>query len=174
MTQITTTLNRIRDCSPCTAEWPVLLAALSKVRADDEPVTYARFVETNGIQPALWAMRAEPQMAATWRLFAVACVRNFQHLLPDERSLAALDVAERHAKGEATDADLKQADKDALQALRDAAGKVTRDQQAAMDAARCVVRADAVQAAEKTAEFLSLISGWEPIKAIFLAHVGGV
>ena len=172
MTQITTTLNRIRDCSPCTDEWPVLLAALGKVRADDEPISYARFVETNGIQPALWAIRAEPEMAATWRLFAVACVRHFQHLLPDERCLAALDVAERHARGEA--ADLKQADRDALQALKEAAGSVTRDQQFAMDAARFTVREDAVRAVEKTTNALALISGWEPIKTVFLAHVGGV
>lgn len=171
---ISTTLNRIRGCSPCTDEWPVLLAALGKVRADDEPVSYARFVETNGIKPALWAIRAEPELAATWRLFAVACTRHFQHLLPDERSLAALDVAERHARGKATDGDLKQADKDALQALKDVAGKVTRDQQFAMDAARFTVRDNAVLAVEKTTNALAFISGWEPIETIFLSHVGGV
>ena len=40
---------------------------------------------------------------AQLRLFAVRCARRVQHLMTDPRSLAALDVAERHAKGEATD-----------------------------------------------------------------------
>jgi hypothetical protein len=40
------------------------------------------------------------------RLFAVWSARQVQHLMTDSRSLAALDVAERHANGEATDEEL--------------------------------------------------------------------
>lgn len=40
------------------------------------------------------------------RLFAVRCARRVQHLMTDPRSIAALNVAERHAKGEATDDEL--------------------------------------------------------------------
>lgn len=40
------------------------------------------------------------------RLFAVHCARSVQHLLKDERSTKAIDLAERHAKGEATDVEL--------------------------------------------------------------------
>jgi hypothetical protein len=40
------------------------------------------------------------------RLYAVWCARQVQHLMTDPRSLAALDVAERHANGEATNAEL--------------------------------------------------------------------
>lgn len=43
------------------------------------------------------------------RLFAVRCARRVQHLMTDPRSVAALDVAERHARGEATDVELKEA-----------------------------------------------------------------
>ena len=43
---------------------------------------------------------------AQLRLFAVRCARRVQHLMTDPRSIAALDVAERHAKGEATDEEL--------------------------------------------------------------------
>ena len=46
---------------------------------------------------------------AQLRLFAVRCARRVQHLMTDPRSIAALDVAERHAKGVATDAELKAA-----------------------------------------------------------------
>ena len=41
---------------------------------------------------------------AQLRLFAVRCARRVQHLMTDPRSIAALDVAERHARGEASDA----------------------------------------------------------------------
>ena len=43
------------------------------------------------------------------RLFAVWCERQVQHLMPDERSIAALDVAERRANGNATDEELRTA-----------------------------------------------------------------
>ena len=38
-----------------------------------------------------------------WRLFAVWSARQVQHLMTDPRSLAAIDVAERHAHGQAED-----------------------------------------------------------------------
>lgn len=39
-------------------------------------------------------------------MYAVRCSRRVQHLLTDEHSLRVLDVAERHARGEATDSEL--------------------------------------------------------------------
>ena len=51
------------------------------------------------------------------RLFAVKCARRVEHLMDDERSRKALDVAERYANGEATDAELDAA----RDAARDAA-----------------------------------------------------
>ncbi|MCC3246734.1 hypothetical protein LG047_15645 [Methylocystis sp. WRRC1] len=103
---ICTTLNRIREHRPCQDQWPVLLAGLGKTAADDEPLPYARIVEICGVDDALWACRAEPQYAKEWRLYAVWCARQVEHLMTDERSRAALDVAERHAIGEATDEEL--------------------------------------------------------------------
>jgi len=46
---------------------------------------------------------------AQLRLFAVRCARRVQHLMTDPRSVAVIDVAERHAKGEATDDELSEA-----------------------------------------------------------------
>jgi len=103
---ITTTLNRIRAHSPCREGWEKLLTGLGKTTADDEPLPFARIVEINGLDDALWCCRAEPQYAREWRLYAVWCARQVQHLMTDPRSLAALDVAERYANGEATDDDL--------------------------------------------------------------------
>ena len=55
----------------------------------------------------------------TLRLFAVGCARRVQHLMTDQRSLDALDVAERYANGNAT--------KDELNAAWDAAWNAARD-----------------------------------------------
>ena len=50
------------------------------------------------------------------RLFALWSARQSQHLMSDPRSLAAIDVAERHASGEATDDELSAAAAAAVEA----------------------------------------------------------
>jgi hypothetical protein len=52
------------------------------------------------------------------RLFAVGCCRRLGPLLQDPRITAALDVAERHADGAATAADLEAALREAARAQR--------------------------------------------------------
>ena len=54
------------------------------------------------------------------RLFAVWSARRVQHLMTDDRSITALDVAERYANGNATDEELKAARDAAWRAVRDA------------------------------------------------------
>ena len=103
---ITTTLKRIRDHKPCLEGWTKLLKHLGKTQADDEPLPFSIILESNGIYDALWCCRAEPQYAKEWRLYAVWCARQVQHLMTDSRSLAALDVAERYANGQATEPEL--------------------------------------------------------------------
>jgi hypothetical protein len=102
MTTLTTTLNRIRAHKPCADGWRTLLAGLGKTEADDEPLPYATILRINGIEAALWACRAEPQYAREWRLYAVWCARQCVTADSDPRSLAAIDVAERFERGEAT------------------------------------------------------------------------
>ena len=132
---ITTTLNRIRANHPCEAGWKKLLAGLGKTSADDEPLPYARIAEINGLDDALWCCRVEPQHAKVWRLYAVWCARQVQHLMTDPRSIAALDVAERHATGEATDDELMAAWDAAWAAARDAARAAAWDAAQAKQAA---------------------------------------
>lgn len=119
-----TTLNKIREHSPCREGWETLLTSLGKTKPDDDPLSFKTIIESNGLDDAIWALRSidVPEV----RLFAVRCVRQIQHLLTDERSLSALDVAEAFAVGEATE--------DEFFAARDAAWDAARD--AAWDAAR--------------------------------------
>lgn len=104
---ITTTLNRIRAHRPCHEGWYRLLGGLGKTAPDDEPLPFARIVEINGLDDALWCCLIERQHTKEWRMFAVWCARQVQHLLKDQRSIAALDVAERYTNGQATDNELK-------------------------------------------------------------------
>lgn len=171
MTDITTTLNRIRAHGPCPDGWGSLLKGLGKTKPDDEPLPYARIVEINGLDDALWCCQVEPHYAREWRLYAVWCARQVQDLMKDERSIAALDVAERHANGQATDEELHAAWNAALDAADEAvwdaawaaraAGAAASDEwDSALDAARAARPARAKWAATwdaQTAEFLRIV-----------------
>ena len=104
MFPLTTTLNRIKACNPCDDGWQAGLQAAGKT--DDEPISYEQILDAVGLDKALRCCIAEPQHANLWRRYAVWCARKVQHLMTDERSIAALDVAERHANGDATDEEL--------------------------------------------------------------------
>jgi hypothetical protein len=99
---IYTTLSRIRAQEPCQRGWAKLLHGLGKTTDDDEPLPYARIVEINGLDDALWATRAEPQYDKEWRLFAVWCGREALRHTEDWRSVYAVQIAERYAHGMAT------------------------------------------------------------------------
>ena len=119
-----TTLNKIRSHGPCVSGWAKLLRHLGKTQADDEPLALTTILDSNGLDDALWCLRACDDIEKQARLYAVWCARQMQHLLTDPRSLAALDVAERYANGEATDAELAAAEAAARDAARDVAGAV--------------------------------------------------
>ena len=125
-----TTLNKIRRNSPCTSGWTKLLNNLGKTKADDEPLAITTILDSNGIDDALWCLRAVDGYQREMRLYAVDCARSVQHFTTDKRSITAIDVAERHADGLATDVELNAARAAAWGAARAAA------RAAAWDAAR--------------------------------------
>ena len=116
-----TTLNKIREHSPCTDGWEKLLTHLGKTKADDEPLSIATIIDSNGLDDAVWCLRAVEGKDKEIRLFAVWCARQVRHLMTDKRSLDALDVAERYANGKATEDELKDAWNAARAAARVAA-----------------------------------------------------
>jgi hypothetical protein len=109
MSQITTTLNEIRKHKPCEDGWEKLLKHLGKTKADDEPFPMSVILDSNDLDDCLWAMRCRPDLDSLWRLYAVDCARQVQHLMTDQRSIDVLDVAERYALGEASDKELEAA-----------------------------------------------------------------
>jgi len=156
---ITTTLNKIRDHSPCQEGWGKLLKHLGKTKADDEPLPFAVIVESNGLDDALWCCRTAPERDREWRLFAVWCARRVQHLMIDPRSVAALDVAERFARGEATVEELAAARAAAWDAAKAAAVVAARD--AARAASGAAARAAAGVAAGAAAGAAAWDAAWD-------------
>ena len=169
----TTTLNKIRAYDPCEDGWEKLLKHLGKTKSDDEPLPFLTILESNGLDHALWCCRTAPEYDREWRLFAVWCARQVQHLMTDERSIKALDVAERFANGEATEEELiaawaaaeaAEAARDAARAARYAAWAAAEAARAARYAARAAARG-AARAAKKAArdaqeqEFRRIIKG---------------
>ena len=87
----------------------------------------------------LWAATREGILDdKTLRLFACACVREIWHLLTDERSRKAVEVAEAYAEGKATDEELA----------------------AAWDAAMAAARAAAWAAARAAAWYAAMAAAW--------------
>ena len=176
---LTTTLNRIREHRPCAEGWAPLLAGLGKTAPDDEPLSYATIARINGVDDAIWCCQAEPKYERHWRLFAVWCARQVEHLMTDQRSRDALDVAERHARGKATDAELvaaKVAARVAARAAGDAAWPaawaaawVVEDALDARDAG-AAVRAAAWYAARATAWAAAQAAAQAAARDAQLAH----
>ena len=135
---ITISLDEIREHGPCADGWVTLLDHLGKTKADDVRFPMTVVLDSNGLDDALWCCRCLPQYNREWRLFAVWCARQVQHLMTDQRSVDALDVAERYANGGATVEELTSAGAAAWAAgaaaraaARDAAGGTCKPEQAA-------------------------------------------
>ena len=137
-----TTLNKIREQQPCTNGWEKILRSLNKTKADDEPLSLITVLDINGLDDALWCLRAVDGYEKEMRLYAVWCARQVQYLMKDQRSLDALDVAERFANGDAT--------KEELAAATAAAG-----------AAACAASRDAAWVASRAAAWSVAEAAWD-------------
>jgi len=150
---LTTTFHLLRKHNACKDRYTVLRKALT--RGDDEPITLIEILDSNGLDDAIWALRAVPdeqtdERDRLARLFACWCVRQVWHQLTDERSRTAIEVAERYAVGEATHDDLKAAARSAADAARAAFAAYYADAAAAYYAARAAA-ADAAYYAARAA-----------------------
>ncbi|VBD34932.1 hypothetical protein [Burkholderia pseudomallei] len=99
----------------------------------DAEIPLLDILKSNGIDDALWSLRCISGAERDLRLFAIWCARQVEHLMEDQRSKDALNVAERFANGEATDEERAAAWAAARAAAWDAAGDAAWD--AARDAA---------------------------------------
>jgi hypothetical protein len=72
----------------------------------ETPITVPQIVETMGLDDALWCLRTIPEHNNRWRLLAVRYARRVRHLMTDTPSHAALEVAERYARGLASEKEI--------------------------------------------------------------------
>lgn len=143
-----TTLKKIRAHRPCATGWEKLLRTLNKTSSDNEPVSIIQILDSNGLDDALWCLRAVNGHDREIRLFAVWCARRVKHLMADQRNVEVINVSERHANGLATDEELRAAAEAASAAVSVAAGKA----RAALRAAEGVAAPSAARAAVWAAE----------------------
>ena len=129
-----TTLNKIKQHNPCSEGWVKLLKFLNKTIADDEPLELTTILESNGLDDALWALRAVDGKDKEIRLMACDFAESVVHLTNDERCYKAIDVSRRYANGEVSFDELAAAWAAAWAAARAGAWAAARD--AAWNAAR--------------------------------------
>ena len=163
-----TTLKKIRAHSPCTDGWEKLLKTLGKTKADDEPLLLSFILESNGIDDALWCLRAVDGHEREMRLFAVDCARSVQHLMTDKRSLDALDVAERFANDLATQTELAAADAARVAAWAAADAATTAAWAAAWDVGWAAARVAAWAAAAAAGD-----AAWDAQANLFILMCEG-
>lgn len=133
---LTTTLNEIRKHGPCEEGWEKLLMHLGKTKADDEPVSFETILKSNGVDDALWCLRALPEsMDRQCRLLCCLIAETALKYVPEgeDRPRQAIETALLYALGKATEEELATASAAALAAAR----------AASRAAARAAVRGDA-------------------------------
>jgi hypothetical protein len=145
---MTTTLNKIKAHSPCGSGWDILLNYLGKTKADNEPLSIATIIQSNGIKDAVWALRAVEGKDKEIRLFAADCAESDLHIYEnkypnDDRPRKAIQAARDYANGVIGKDELAAAS-DAAFAASDAACDAAR---AASWAARAAARHASLKAA---------------------------
>jgi hypothetical protein len=133
---LTTTLRLLKSKDACSDRYAHLLAALGGASADsDAPITLEFILDHNGLDDALWALRATIEDCSAFARtlacdFAARVLPIYEQQYPgDLRPRQCIDTARRYAHGTATRDEMDAAARDAAWAARDAAW-------AARDAAR--------------------------------------
>ena len=134
--KLTTTLNKIRACSPCTSGWQTLLKHVGKDFNPDAEINLLTILQSNGVADMIWTLRATDQdskrIASQLAIeFAEQALPIFEKRQPDDaRPRKAIQAARDYLDGKIS--------LEELQACRShayAAGDATYAAYAAADAA---------------------------------------
>ena len=134
---VMTTLQEIRDHGPCRSGWEKVLSANGGVNTDmSKQFELSSIIDSNSVADCIWSLRCKPEYSSLWRKLAVVFADEVKHLMTDERSIKALDVAWLHSECKASDEELAAAyaavyaAADAAYAAADADAAVGRQKQA--------------------------------------------
>jgi hypothetical protein len=171
--KLITTLAIIRQHDPCTDGWKKLLKHVGKDYPENGHIDFATILESNGLDDALWALRAvlpeqEKDRDRLARLFACDCAEAVLHIYDkdypdDNRPREAVRVARAFAEGKATGDELAAAMDAARAAARDAARDAAWD--AAWAAAWAAARDAAWDAARDAARDAAWAAAWAAARA---------
>ena len=153
-----TTLNQIRAHKSCSKSWAKLLHYLN----------IATILESNDLGNILWHLRSLIGHEREVRLLAVSFAREVQHLMTDPRSLAALEVAEAFANGQASQENLDAA-RLAAHAAAEEASSLSAAVGCAAYAAYATAEPNATHAASDTAWEAAAAAGEEAYLAAYTA-----
>jgi hypothetical protein len=162
-----TTLNEIRAHDPCREGWGKLLKHLGKTKADDEPLPLLTILESNGLDDALWCLRAA-SLERLSRHFQAWCAEHVAHHFEAERpddtrvrdqiAMLRRDDATEAERDAASDAAWAAASDAAWAAASDAAWAAASD--AASDAAWAAASDAAWAAASDAARAAARAAAW--------------
>ena len=189
---LTTSLDLLHEHGACVDRYALLRKALGKDWPKKKPIPLQIILEINGLDDALWALRAVPEEQYAERdrisrIFACRCTRETPladgrktwDLLDDPRSRRAVEVAEEFAEGRSNQKKLDAAWAAAWDAARDAAWAAAGDAAwaAAGAAAWAAARAAAGGAARAAAWDAAWAAAWAAARAaqrkIFLELISG-
>jgi hypothetical protein len=150
-----TTLQKLKDNDACKPRFDHLVESLGEY-GFSEPISISKILETNGVQDALWALRAcDLTKNEECKVHLLAC--DFaEHVLPsferefpnDKRPRSAIEVKRKWAHGEATEGELTAARSAAASAASAASAAYS-----AVDAAYYSADYSAVVAAYYSADY---------------------
>ena len=152
-----TTLNKIKNHSPCKYGWEKLLNHLGKTQSDDESLELRTILESNGLNDTIWAFRALEGKDKQIRLFAADCADMalpfYEKQYPDDnRPRLAIQAARDLAAASASDA---KAARDARAASAGSAARAAASAGSAARAAALAARAASSAASNASAAALA-------------------
>lgn len=103
-----TTLQKILKNISCESQRKEFLRKLGKKESDNCKIEILEILDLNGFDDALWSLRGVDGYERELRLFAVWCGRRVQENIKDQKSIDAINIAEKFANGEASESDLLQ------------------------------------------------------------------
>ncbi|MCP3658970.1 MAG: hypothetical protein GY830_01075 [Bacteroidetes bacterium] len=165
-----TTLNKIREHSPCQPSWEKLLASLGKTKSDDEPISFKYLLDVLGIVDAVWCLRTLDYKEQCLFLADVAesVLSDFEKHINDPTPRKCIQAIRDYERGLIGDAGLKAA------AEAVGAATVNAAAYAAVNAAYAAVNAAEAAAIAAEAAAIAAVAAdpakWKEIEALFIKH----
>lgn len=130
-----TTLNKLKEKGACADGYRMLIKSLGSDFDKDKEISIAHIIESNGIQDAIWSLRATTiDSKQLIQHFALWCAEQVLEIYEkyhpeDKRVRNCIETTKKYIKGEASLSELREARIAARAAAYDAARKEMQERQ---------------------------------------------